>query len=95
MKNLVTAVLLAMTVALSPVMAAADDAYSGKEIIDINSAEPERIAEVLDGVGLSKAQAIVSYRAVHGDFKSVEELTEVKGIGDKTVADNRAKIRLN
>jgi competence protein ComEA len=95
MKKLVSAVMLAITIAVSPVIAFADDANSGIQIIDINSAESERIAEVLEGVGLSKAEAIVAYRQVHGDFKSAEELIDVKGIGEKTVDANRAKIRFN
>ena len=59
--------------------------------VDINSADAATL-QTLDGVGPSKAQAIVEYRKAHGPFKSVDELGEVKGIGDKTLEANRSKI---
>lgn len=62
--------------------------------VNINSASVEELAEVLNGVGLKKAQAILEYRTQYGDFKSANELTAVKGIGEKTVQKNRARIGL-
>ena len=59
--------------------------------ININRAtEAELVA--LDGVGSSKAQAIILYREMFGGFKSVDELTKVKGIGAKTVEKNRRRL---
>ena len=59
--------------------------------ININRAtEAELVA--LDGVGSSKAQAIILYREMFGGFKSVDELTKVKGIGTKTVEKNRRRL---
>ena len=43
---------------------------------------------------MSKAKAIVEYREKHGPFKSPEDLSLVKGIGDRTVELNRANIRV-
>ncbi|MFO7305337.1 MAG: helix-hairpin-helix domain-containing protein [Gammaproteobacteria bacterium] len=62
--------------------------------VDINTADAATIARELEGIGLSRAQAIVEYREKHGAFKSVEELRKVKGIGAKTIELNRANIRL-
>lgn len=62
--------------------------------IDINSADATQLAEALNGIGLSRAEAIVRYREEFGSFESVEELSEVKGIGSSTVERNRELIRL-
>jgi competence protein ComEA len=63
--------------------------------VNINSATAEEIAEALKGVGLSKAAAIVAYRDEIGQFKHVDELVNVKGIGIRTVDINRDYILLN
>ena len=62
--------------------------------VDINTADAETISAELNGVGMSKAKAIVEYREKHGPFKSADDLTLVKGIGDRTVELNRANIRV-
>ena len=63
--------------------------------VNVNTATAEEIAESLKGVGLSKAEAIVSYRSEHGDFKHADELVNVKGIGIRTVDINREYIKLS
>ena len=63
--------------------------------VNVNSASAEEIAEALKGVGQSKAEAIVSYRSEHGQFKHVDELVNVKGIGIRTVDINREYILLD
>ena len=79
-----------------PGYAASDLASEPQQLdsININSANGEQMAEGLDGVGLKKAEAIVSYREQHGAFTSLEQLAEVKGIGEKIVAKNKAKLTL-
>jgi len=62
--------------------------------VDVNSASAEEIAEALKGVGMSKAEAIVRYRNENGQFKHVDELVNVKGIGIRTVDINREYILL-
>ena len=57
--------------------------------VDINSADAKTLSEGLNGIGISKAEAIVAYRAENGPFASVDDLTQVKGIGEKTVERNR------
>lgn len=62
--------------------------------VDINKADAKTIAKELNGIGLSRAQAIVEYREKNGAFKSVDELRKVKGIGAKTLEQNRVNIRV-
>ena len=62
--------------------------------VNINTADAETLSSELSGVGQSKAEAIVSYRQQHGPYSSVEELTNVKGIGTATVDKNKSKIIL-
>jgi len=62
--------------------------------VNINKADAEEISAVLKGVGLKKAEAIVAYRKANGKFKSIEQLAEVKGIGEATVEKNRSKLVL-
>lgn len=57
--------------------------------VDINSAGAEQLAAMLEGVGESRAQAIVEYREDNGDFARIEDLTEVSGIGRVTLENNR------
>jgi len=52
--------------------------------IDLNTAGPELLEE-LPGIGAAKAKAIVDLRAERGAFRTVEELEDVHGIGDRTV----------
>lgn len=63
--------------------------------VNVNKADAQTIATSLDGVGISKAQAIVAYRDAHGPFKSVDDVGNVKGVGAKTLERNRDAIRLN
>jgi len=63
--------------------------------VNVNSASAEEIAEALKGIGMSKAEAIVSYRSENGQFKHIDELVNVKGIGIRTVDINREYILLD
>ena len=57
-----------------------------EEKINLNTADVARL-QVLPGIGPARAEAIVAYRQEHGAFSSVEQLLEVKGIGEKILAD--------
>ena len=63
--------------------------------VDINTADAETMSAELNGIGLSKAKAIVEYRKKHGPFSSPEDLSLVKGIGDRTVEKNLSDIKVS
>jgi competence protein ComEA len=68
--------------------------FAGKPV-NVNTATAVELADSLDGIGEAKAKAIVEYRTKNGAFKSATQLSEVKGIGEKTVAKNVAFIKLS
>ncbi len=62
--------------------------------VNINTADAKTIADSLSGIGLKKAQTIVDYRTKNGNFKAVDDLQQVSGIGAKTIEKNKADILL-
>jgi competence protein ComEA len=63
----------------------ADPAPAGA-LVNLNTATSEQL-DTLPGVGPVTAQKILDWRAAHGAFSSVEELLEIDGIGEKTLAE--------
>ncbi|WP_277374444.1 helix-hairpin-helix domain-containing protein [Pseudomonas sp. AA-38] len=64
-------------------------------MVNLNTADAATLQRELAGIGETKAQAIVAYREQHGKFASVDELLEVKGIGEATLEKNRDKLSVN
>ena len=64
-----------------------------QKTVDINRASEGELTS-LHGIGSSKAQAIILYREMFGSFKAVDELAKVKGIGAKTIENNRGRLRV-
>ncbi|GFM79554.1 competence protein ComEA [Pseudomonas cichorii] len=60
--------------------------------VNINKADADTLQKELVGIGKNKASAIVAYREANGEFASVEELIEVKGIGKALLDKNRDKL---
>ncbi|MHA3096569.1 ComEA family DNA-binding protein [Acinetobacter brisouii] len=67
----------------------APQAARGAHQVSLNQASAVELQNKLTGIGAKKAQAIVEYRQKNGKFKSIDELKNVKGIGDKLFAKNR------
>lgn len=65
---------------------AASGQEGGPELVDINTASATELEE-LSGVGPVTAEAIIEWRTSNGGFQSVDQLLEVDGIGEKTLAD--------
>ncbi len=68
----------------SSVSSSASGAASG-DLINLNTATASDLQK-LNGIGEKKAEQIIAYRQEKGSFKSIDELKEVSGIGDKTFA---------
>lgn len=58
------------------------------EPVNVNTADATTISESLKGIGQKKAEALVQYRTENGGFKTLNDLTNVKGIGEKTIEKN-------
>ena len=76
---------VALTLALPGLLLAATP-------VNINQANAATIAKSLDGIGPSRAEAIVAWREAHGPFKKADDLKHVKGIGKATIERNRSAI---
>lgn len=59
--------------------------------VNVNTATQAEL-QTLDGVGEARAQAIVEYREAEGDFSSKSDVTDVPGIGEKTLESIRGDI---
>lgn len=104
MRKLILNSLLAATLSASSLFAIADEvktapdhaaqavAVMTQSAVNINTADTETLARELNGVGAAKARAIVEYREAHGEFASVDELLEVKGIGIAIMEKNLNKL---
>ena len=63
--------------------------------VNLNSADAATLQASLAGIGKAKAEAIVAYREANGAFASVDELLEVKGVGQALIERNREKLTVN
>lgn len=70
---------------------AATEAATEFRMLDLNKATAEELCQ-LDGIGESKAAAIIAYREEHGGFGSIEEIMNVSGIGPETFEAIKAHI---
>ncbi|UCG72827.1 MAG: helix-hairpin-helix domain-containing protein [Chromatiales bacterium] len=62
--------------------------------VDINNADAETLAAELNGVGVSRAEAIIEYREAFGAFQAPEDLLNVRGIGLQILDANRDNIEV-
>ena len=63
-------------------------------VVNLNTANQEQL-ETLKGVGPAKAQAIIEYRKKNGNFKTVDDLNNVPGIGDKALAKLKSELTVS
>ncbi|MCW8407968.1 helix-hairpin-helix domain-containing protein [Legionella sp. PATHC035] len=60
--------------------------------IDLNTADLSTLTGSVKGIGKKRAEAIIAYRKSHHGFKSLEELADVKGLGQRFMTTNRDKL---
>jgi competence protein ComEA len=102
--SVLTYLLLPLFTSLSFSLAAAPAVSASPEVaniqprhvekLNLNTADVAALQSTLTGVGKAKAEAIVAYRSEHGPFSSLDELLEVKGIGQALFERNRNKLTL-
>ncbi len=61
--------------------------------INLNTADALTLTQSFKGIGKKRAEAIVGYREKHGNFKSVAELADVRGIGKSFVNKNLSELQ--
>lgn len=83
--KLINSIILSLLLALPVIGFSAD-------IININTADKETLMSVIKGVGEKKAEAIILYREKNGAFKSIDELSNIKGIDIGIIEKNKDKL---
>ena len=83
--RIIRAGLVSLVLAATPVWAA----VSAGDKVNINKADVETLDKNLKYVGKKIAGNIVAYRKAHGEFKRVEDMTYVRGVGERTIKANR------
>ena len=94
--TLMAALTLALVLGPQPAQAQQDELPApASQSVNINSDGASVLSAGLTGVGLSRAEDIIRYREEFGPFTTVDQLSEVKGIGKATLDKNRARITLD
>jgi len=64
-----------------------------QSLVNINTADVATLVQ-LKGIGPKKAEAIIAWRKANGQFKNIEQLMDVKGIGEAILKANKGKITI-
>ncbi|WP_417596636.1 ComEA family DNA-binding protein [Oceanospirillum sp.] len=102
-KSLMTALLIAFSFLGSPALkaeakkteqtASVATTTLQASVVNINQADLSKLQD-LKGIGPAKAQRILDFRSQHGPFKSIEALTQVKGINLRILEQNKGRIKI-
>ena len=86
------ALALATACAVALAAQAADTQPGLTGVVNVNTATLEEL-QLLPGIGAARAEALIALRKQRGGFKSLEELKDVKGIGDASLERLRPYVR--
>ena len=88
------ALVAALMLALAGVAQAAEPSSRLSGVVNLNTADAGQL-QMLPGVGEKKAAAIIEKRSSKGGFKKLEEIVEVKGVGDAMLERIRPHLTLS
>jgi competence protein ComEA len=91
--GLITALLCFTALPIEAQRAARPPAAVSTAVVNLNTATATQIAD-LPGIGVKTAELIVQYRVKNGPFKKIEEIMNVRGVGEKdrlTVAEPKVE----
>lgn len=91
---LLAALVFAAALAAPLAAGAAEGRAAISGVVNVNTATPDELV-LLPGIGDSKARAILAARDERGRFESLDELLEVKGIGERALARIRPYVALS
>ena len=77
----------------TPQFSSAGSSSTAGDIVNINTADAAQLA-TLKGIGPALSQRIIEYREQNGGFKTIDEIKNVRGIGDKKFAAFKDKIAI-
>jgi competence protein ComEA len=89
MKSILFVVTLAIAILSSSVYAAPPM----QPKINLNTANVQQLIQTVKGIGKKRAEAIIHYRETHGQFKSVEDLANVRGLGKSFVQSHKTQLQ--
>ena len=87
----VLALMLALAVGVAPALAQQAKPAAATTVVNLNTATAAQLQE-LPGIGARTAERIIEYRQKNGSFKKIEELMNVKGIGEKSFLKLKERI---
>jgi len=86
------ALALGVALAVTPVLAGGETRLSGT--VNVNTATAEQL-QLLPGIGETRARAVIETRKRRGGFESVEDLLDVKGIGESSLQQMRPYVTVD
>ena len=92
-RKIVLAALVAAGLFLAPAPSLAESSQAEPGVVNVNTATADELT-LLPGIGETKARAIVDHRQANGAYHDVDDLLEVKGIGEAALERIRGRVVL-